>query len=71
MATHVLDSMMMRFQFLPGITNLTDMYQSLVYGATGFMLTNEVGYGKRPKEVIKTFNDYLKFLEEKFLSKAE
>ncbi|MCD4694033.1 hypothetical protein K8R62_01615 [bacterium] len=62
-ATHIFDSLMSKFNLYPSITNLNDIYQSIVNGATGFMLTNEVGYGKQPQKTIKYLNDYLEFLE--------
>lgn len=64
-ATHLLDSMMSPVNKLPSISNLNDIYQCILSGATGFMLTNEVGYGKQSKKTIEIFDEYLNFLEEK------
>lgn len=62
-ATHTLDSLMTKSNLYPSITNLNDIYQSVIHGATGFMLTTEVGYGKQPKKSIAYLNEYLTFLE--------
>jgi len=62
-ATHIFDSLMTKFNLYPSITNLNDIYQSVLNGATGFMLTNEVGYGKQPKKTIEYLNNYLQYLE--------
>jgi pyruvate kinase len=62
-ATHTFDSLISKFNLYPSITNLNDIHQSVACGATGFMLTNEVGYGKQPRKSIEYLNNYLAYLE--------
>jgi len=64
-ATHIFDSLMSKHDSHPSITDLNDIYHSILSGATGFMLTNETGFGKQPKKSIEYLNKYLAYLEDK------
>ena len=64
-ATHIFDSLISLYNKNPSITNLNDIYLSAREGATGFMLTSEVGFGKQPKKAIEVLDEYLSFLENK------